>query len=64
MSIVTYKRLKLVVQGVIAELDEDGNIVGEQVTQPEPIYNREQLLEFMNKLDADIEMRNNGVDGA
>jgi hypothetical protein len=63
MTVVKYKRLKLVVQGVIAEFDEEGNIIGEQVTEPQPIYNREQLLEFSDKLDSDIEMRNNDVNG-
>jgi hypothetical protein len=60
MSTVTYKRLKLVVQGVIAELNEEGDIIGEQVTEPQPIYTREQLFEFADKLDADIQLRNNG----
>lgn len=55
---ITYKRLKYVVTAVIAELDEEGNVVGEQQTQPTAVYTPEQIQEFVTRVDADIESAN------
>lgn len=55
---VHYQRVKLIVQGVIAEINEQGEIVGEQTTQQLAVYSPEQLFGFVAKLDEDIAAAN------
>lgn len=60
---ITIKRLKYVVTAVVVEIDEDGNITGEQQTEPQAIYSRDQMTQLLDKLDMDIERSNNGDSG-
>jgi hypothetical protein len=55
---MVYKRVKYIVQGIVAEVDEEGNIVGEQQTQQTAVYTHDQMLEFLEKFDRDIEIAN------
>jgi hypothetical protein len=53
--------LKILVQGVILERDEEGRIIGEQVMQPTALYTPDHLAEFVAALQADIDTANNGA---
>lgn len=55
---MNYKRVKYILQGVVAQIDDEGNIVGEETTQATAIYSREQLEEFVQRFDADINEAN------
>jgi hypothetical protein len=50
--------LKLIVQPVILERDQDGNAVGERLGEPTSLYTRGQLNEFYLALEAAIQTEN------
>jgi len=42
--------LKLIVQAVAVEMDENGRIIGERLSDPKPLYTEEQIMEFLREL--------------
>jgi len=53
--------LKIIVQPVVLERDEDGNVVGEKVGDPTPLYRIDQVVEFVEALQAQIAKENRNV---
>ena len=45
---------KFIVQVVFVEEDDEGNIIGEQITDPVPIYGFTALSEFANQISEKI----------
>jgi len=43
------KFLKIIVQAVVLEVDDDGNIIGERISEPQPIYTLDQMNQFLNQ---------------
>ncbi len=58
---VTLKRLKYVVQAIAVEMDEDGNVIGEQSTQPQACYNAEQIIQFVDTFEASLNAESDGA---
>jgi hypothetical protein len=52
--------LKVIVQPVALERDDDGKIIGEKLSEPTALYSAEQVAEFMQKLE--IELHNANID--
>ena len=52
--------LKVIVRAVVLERDEDGNIIGEQLSEPEALYSVEQYDEWLASVRAQL---NGGADG-
>lgn len=50
--------LKILVQPVVLERDADGKVVGERVSDPVPLYSRELIVEFLDRLDGEIAAAN------
>lgn len=50
--------LKIIVQGVVLERDDEGRIVGEQISEPSVLYTPDQLAEFVEGLEAKIAAAN------
>lgn len=46
--------LKLLVQPVILERDDDGQIIGEKLAEPVPLYSTDDLISFVETLHAQI----------
>jgi hypothetical protein len=61
MSVVTLKRLKYIVTAVAVELDEEGNVIGEQTTQPQAFYSAAQIIEFVDTFEASLTAESNGA---
>jgi len=47
---MTLELLKVLVQPVVLERDEDGNVVGERVGEVVPLYTSDQIGEFVQQL--------------
>jgi len=52
--------LKVIVRAVVLERDEDGNIIGEQLSEPEALYSVEQYEQWLANVRAQL---NGGADG-
>jgi hypothetical protein len=50
--------LKLIVQPVVLDRNEEGAIVGEQLGQQTACYSREQVIEFLDGLEGQIAQEN------
>ena len=50
--------LKIMVQPVLLERDEDGKIIGEKIGEMKAIYDENTLLEFVNNLKVSIAQAN------
>jgi len=50
--------LKVIVQPVVLERDQDGRIVGEKLGQATPCYSLEEVIVFMHGLDQQIKTEN------
>ena len=46
--------LKVVVRAVVIERDEDGNITGEQLTEPQPLYSPDEYEQWLADLRAQL----------
>lgn len=55
--------LKIIVQPVVLERDEEGRIVGEMIGDPRPLYTLEELDAYRSGLTAQIEKENGNGDG-
>ena len=55
--------LKIIVQPVALERDDDGKIIGEKAGEPTPLYSFEQLQEFWAVIEQQLLQQQNG-DGA
>jgi hypothetical protein len=53
--------LKVVVQPVVLERNEEGQVVKEQVGEPTPLYSIEQITEFMEKLRIELHNANEAM---
>jgi hypothetical protein len=50
--------LKIIVQAVVLERDEEGRITGEQMSPPTVLYTPDHLSEYVSKLQEDIDAAN------
>lgn len=50
--------LKVLVQPIVLERDDDGKIVGERNSEPRPLYTKDEFLAFYDGLVAQIESEN------
>lgn len=55
--------LKIIVQPVAAERNENGKTIGEILGEPRALYTREEWVEFYDGLAAQIEKENGNGDG-
>lgn len=46
--------LKLIVQPVVLERDEDGRVVGERLGEPTALYTAEQLTEYREAIEREL----------
>jgi len=53
--------LKVIVRAVVLVRDEDGNIVGERLTDPEVLYAVEQYDEWLQNMRAELRKESDGV---
>jgi len=52
--------LKVIVQPVLLERDEDGAIVGEKVGEPVPIYDPDTIAEYVTTIRLEVFRLNTG----
>jgi hypothetical protein len=50
--------LKIVTQAVVLERDDDGNIIGERIGEPVPLYTFEQVTAFFARVGEEIAASN------
>jgi len=55
--------LKVIVRAVVLERDEDGNIIGERLSEPEALYSVEQYDEWLANVRAQLASSNGRNDG-
>lgn len=46
--------LKLIVQPVVLERDDEGKVTGERLGDARPLYGREQVIEYLDGLEAQL----------
>ena len=62
---MTLELIKIIVQPVALERDPDGNIIGERIGEPVPLFTPEQLSTYVAELRNQIDTANaNGQRGA
>jgi hypothetical protein len=50
--------LKVLVQPVVLERDENGKSIGEKLGEPTACYDRDQLMKFFDSLEQSVENEN------
>jgi hypothetical protein len=63
MSRVVLELLKIIVQPVILERDEQGNVIGERLGEPTALYTPEQISEFVDAIKTELLRANAALDG-
>jgi len=53
--------LKIIVQPVLLERDEDGGIVGEKIGEAVSIYSEDKLVEFVQALKDEVAKQNGNL---
>lgn len=53
---MTLELLKVIVQPIALERDDDGRIVGEKVGEPTAIYELDKVQAFVDELRAELEL--------
>jgi hypothetical protein len=54
--------LKVIVQPVVLERNDDGEIVGERLSDPQPLYTQAQIEEFFTTLRSQLASMNAPAD--
>jgi hypothetical protein len=50
--------LKVIVQPVILERNEDGKIIGEQAANAQPLYSEDEVREFFALIESEVAKHN------
>jgi len=53
--------LKVIVQTVVLERDEDGSIVGERLSEPTPLYSPDDIVRFVEEIKRQIVIANDPI---